>query len=96
MALSKRKNRQLAVALGFDLERDSSPKVVAKGEGKVAEKIIELAKQNGVPVRTDEDLVQSLAQIDLGHAIPPKLYAAVSEVLAYVYRMGQRKKGRGW
>jgi len=96
MALSKRKKRQMAVALGYDQDRDASPRVVAKGKGKVAEKIIELAGKNGIPVREDEDLVQSLAQIDLGDAIPAKMYPAVAEVLAYVYRMGQRKKGKGW
>lgn len=83
--------RQLAVALRYDLERESSPRVVAKGSGHVAERIIELAREHDIPIREDPDLVQSLAQLDLGQVIPAELYPAVAEVLAYVYRTNNKR-----
>ena len=83
--------RQLAVALGYDVDKDAVPKILAKGAGKVAAKILELAKQNNIPIREDADLVQALAQLDLGEFIPPELYPAVAEVLAYVYRQNGRR-----
>ncbi len=83
----KQVNRQLAVALGYDADKDSVPRVVAKGAGQIAARIIELAQEHNIPVRKDEDLVMALAQLDLGEVIPPELYPAVAEILAYVYRM---------
>lgn len=90
--MAKKKNfRQLAVALGYDVDKDSSPKVLAKGAGHIAARIIELAKEHNIPVREDADLVQALAKLDLGEFIPSELYPAVAEVLAYVYRMNNKK-----
>lgn len=86
--------RQLAVALGFDVDKDSVPKVLAKGAGHVAARIIELAKEHNIPIREDADLVQALAKLDLGEIIPPELYPAVAEVLAYVYRINGKKVSR--
>jgi len=87
-------NRQLAVALRYQDDKDAAPRVIAKGQGHVAEHILELARKHGIPVREDPDLVQSLAQIDLGETIPAELYPAVAEVLAYVYRMNQQRAAR--
>lgn len=78
------------MALGYDVDKDSVPKVVAKGAGKTAARIIELAQEHNIPVRKDEDLVLALSQLDLGEVIPPELYPAVAEILAYVYRMNGR------
>lgn len=83
--------RQLAVALRYDEDREASPRVIAKGAGQVAKRIVELAEASEIPVRDDPDLVQSLAKLDLGALIPSELYPAVAEVLAYVYRMNGRK-----
>jgi len=83
--------RQVAVALKYDADKDAVPRVVAKGSGYVAERIIDLARQHGVPIRTDADLAQALAQIDVGRVIPAELYPAVAEVLAYIYRMNNRR-----
>lgn len=85
--------RQVAVALRYHQDRDASPRVIAKGKGAVAEKILELAQKHNIPVRDDPDLVALLAQLDLGDAIPPELYPAVAEVLAYVYRANQKRRG---
>jgi flagellar biosynthesis protein len=79
-----------AVALIYDKDRDAAPKVVAKGRGRVAEKIIETAKAHHVPLVEDENLVQVLEALDLETQIPPELYRAVAEVLAFVYRMNRK------
>ena len=82
--------RRTAVALKYDAATDSAPKVIAKGRGLVAEKIMALAREQGIPMREDPDLVQLLTQIDLAQEIPPTLYKVVAEVLAFVYRLNQR------
>ena len=81
--------RRTAVALKYDAATDSAPKVIAKGRGLVAEKIMALAREQGIPMREDPDLVQLLTQIDLAQEIPPTLYKVVAEVLAFVYRLNQ-------
>ena len=81
--------RQLAIALGYDLEGDAAPQVLAKGHGFRAEDILRMAAAHGVPVRQDGDLAQTLSALDVGALIPPELYAAVAEVLAFLYRMNQ-------
>jgi flagellar biosynthesis protein len=76
-----------AVALDFDPLVDDAPRVVAAGNGLIAERILEVARQNNVPIRQDEVLAQALSMVDLEKAIPQELYAVVAEVLAYVYRV---------
>jgi len=81
--------RRAAVALKYDAATDSAPKVIAKGRGLVAEKIMALARAQGIPMREDPDLVQMLTQIDLDQEIPPSLYKIIAELLAFVYRLNQ-------
>lgn len=76
-----------AVALEFDPLVDDAPRVVAAGNGKIAEKILEVARANNIPIREDEILAEALSLVDLESAIPPELYAVVAEVLAFVYRI---------
>ena len=71
---------------------DPAPVVVAKGGGYLAEKILEIAKECGIPLYEDPDLVEVLAKIDLGNVIPPELYQAVAEVLAFVYNLNREMK----
>ncbi len=75
-----------AVALRYKSETDDVPKVVAKGEGSMAERIKEAAKEAGVPLYEDDALVAVLAEIELDREVPPELYKAVAEVMAWVYR----------
>ncbi|HHL39078.1 MAG TPA: flagellar biosynthesis protein FlhB [Deltaproteobacteria bacterium] len=82
--------RRLAAALRYSRETDGAPRVTAKGAGAAADKIIEIARRAGVPVKEDRDLVEVLAAVELDTEIPPELYRAVAEVLAYVYRMSGR------
>jgi flagellar biosynthesis protein len=76
-----------AAALKYRHGKDSAPKLVAKGRGKVAEKIIEIAKAHGVPIQEDKELVEFLSMLDLYQDIPPDLYRAVAEILAFVYSL---------
>jgi flagellar biosynthesis protein len=79
-----------AVALKYDAKKDSAPKVIAKGRGNMAEKIIEVAKAHNVPLYEDKNLVQILEALELETEIPPGLYRAVAEVLAFIYRLNSK------
>jgi flagellar biosynthesis protein len=85
-----KKTRRRAVALKYDPHRDNAPRLAAKGMGAVAEKIIELATQKGIPVNEDPDLLLSLMELDWHEEIPPALYQVIAEVLAFTYRMNQK------
>lgn len=78
--------RAYAVALAYE-SQDGAPRVVAKGKGPLAETIIEKAREAGVFVHESPELVAMLMQIDLDARIPPQLYVAVAELLAWVYRV---------
>ncbi len=83
--------RKRVVALGYDRAKDEAPKVVATGQGPLAEQILKLARENGVPIKEDPVLATALATLDLEQTIPPELYAVVAEVLIYVWRVRERK-----
>lgn len=82
--------RRTAVALAY-ADNAPAPKVVAKGRGLIAEAIIERAKAAGVYVHDSPELVALLMQVDLDRHIPPQLYVAVAEVLAWIYRLEQHR-----
>ena len=90
--MSRRKNKNLksAVALKYNTKQDAAPKVIAKGEGLIAERIIELAKENQVPIKEDPDLVQILSQVDINKEVPPSVYKVVAELLAFVYKLNNK------
>jgi flagellar biosynthesis protein len=90
MRRRKNKNLKSAVALKYRTDQDPAPKVTAKGEGLVAERIIALAKENQVPIKEDPDLVQILSQVDINREVPPSIYKVVAELLAFVYKMNQK------
>ena len=75
-----------AVALAYQTG-DAAPRIVAKGKGLVAEEIIARAKANGIFVHESKELVALLLQIDLDQSIPPALYRAVAELLAWLYHI---------
>jgi flagellar biosynthesis protein len=85
-----RKKKAKAVALKYETEKDSAPRVVAKGRDVIAEKIIETARAHNVPLYEDKNLVQVLEALDLDTEIPPELYRAVAEVLAFIYRLNSK------
>lgn len=81
-----------AIALAYDGK--TAPRVTAKGQGYVAEKILALAHEHDVPLYADAALVQLLARVELGEQIPAGLYVAVAEVIAFAYRLsGGRNDG---
>ncbi len=79
-----------AVALRYDQAKDNAPKVTAKGTGSIAERIIEIALKEGIPISEDPDLVGALIQLDFQEEIPPEFYRAVAEILAFAYRLNRR------
>lgn len=81
-----------AVALLYDRARGGAPQVVASGRGEIAARIVETARQSGVEVVEDPDLLELLARVPVGQEIPSELYLAVAEVLAFVYRVNGRWK----
>ncbi len=76
-----------AVALGYDPNEDGAPKVIASGRGALAEKIIEQAKENKIPVHEDDKLADTLSRLEIGEMIPPELYEVVAEILVFVDAM---------
>ncbi len=76
----------VAVALAYEPANGDAPKVVAGGRGAVAEQILQIAFANGVKVREDADLAELLSAIDIETEIPVEAFAAVAEILIYVYR----------
>ena len=78
----------VAVALRYDpTEGNPAPRVVATGQGYMAEEILRVARENGIPLRQDPALATALETLDVGAQIPPELFQAVAEVLAFVYKM---------
>lgn len=77
----------VAVALKHENAGDAAPRIVATGRGAVAEQILEIAFANGVKVREDTDLVEILAALEPDSEIPIAAFAAVAEILTYVYRL---------
>lgn len=90
----KGKRIKQAVALSYDT-KDSAPRVIAAGQGHLAEKIIERAKESDVPLHEDAELTSSLMKLDIGDMIPSELYEAVAEILVFVDRMDHLKKKIG-
>ena len=82
MPSSKRK----AAALRYNTEKESAPKVVAKGEGEAAQNIIKIAQENNLPIKKDEDLIELLSKVEIDKEIPEAMYKAVAEVFSFIYR----------
>ncbi len=82
-------NRKKAVALRYDQEKDPSPKVIGKGVGLLADKILELAKEHNIPIHQDADLVEVLSKLNVNEEIPESTFVVVAEILAFVYRTNQ-------
>lgn len=87
---SDKKNPRQAIALEYD-PQDIAPRVLATGQGIVADKIIDIAKESDVPVHKDEQLAKTLSKLDVGDAIPPELYEVVAEILVFVDAMDKLK-----
>lgn len=84
--MAQREEKKTAVALEYE-PGDQAPKVIATGQGFLAEKIIDVAREADVPIHKDEKLARSLSILDIGEYIPPELYSIVAEVLVFVDNM---------
>jgi len=90
-----KKETIIAAALKYDGKRDQAPRVTARGLGFMAEKIVELAKKHKVPIKEDPALAQILSRLDIDEQIPPELYKAIAEILAFVYSLNERYREQG-
>lgn len=85
------KPRALAVALQYEKGTREAPRVIAKGRGLIADRIVELARENGVVIETNPVLAEALSSVDLDDTIPLELYEAVAIVIGYVLRVSANK-----
>ncbi len=80
-----------AVALGYEPNKDKAPKVLAKGQGHVAQKIIQIAIDEGIEIRKDADLLQILKAVDIDSEIPIEAFSAVAEIISYIYQQNGKE-----
>ncbi|NWF97980.1 MAG: EscU/YscU/HrcU family type III secretion system export apparatus switch protein [Nitrospirae bacterium] len=84
--------RKKAAALSYEYYKDSAPKIIAKGTDSLAEKIIQIARENNIPIKEDVKLVEVLSTLELYQEIPSELYRAVAEILAFIYWVTEGNK----
>lgn len=89
MTTGKEKNIKRATALKYEPGKEGAPRVVAKGRGQMAQRIIDLAREHQIPLVENPTLARMLDALDLDVDIPAELYHAVAEVLVFVYRLNQ-------
>lgn len=80
-----------AVALGYEPEKDKAPKVLAKGQGQIAQKIIQIAIEEGIEIKKDADLLQILKAVDIDSEIPIEAFSAVAEIISYIYQQNGKE-----
>jgi flagellar biosynthesis protein len=86
------KKRSKAAALAYDRKQDKAPRVVASGEGFVADRIVEIAREAKIPIVEDAALVSALLVLELGEEVPVELYEAVAKILSFVYRLDKERR----
>lgn len=84
--MAEKKDDPLAVALKYERGADPAPRIAASGKGRMAEQMIKIAREAGVEIRKDTELAKILSTLEVDALIPFEAYAAVAEILAYVYR----------
>ena len=90
--MTQRKTVNKAIAILYNENDSAAPKVVASGKGIIAEKIIATAREAGIHIQEDANLVELLSKVPIGDEIPVELYQTVAEVLAFVYQMNEKFK----
>lgn len=80
-----------AAALRYDKEKENAPRVMAKGEGHMAENIIKIAELHKLPIKKDEDLIELLSKVEINKEVPEALYKAVAEVFSFIYKVSKKK-----
>lgn len=92
--MAPEKSPDKAIAIHYDEDESAAPKVVAGGKGLMAEKIIATAREAGIHIQEDANLVELLSKVPIGAEIPTELYQTVAEVLAFVYRINEKFKNK--
>ena len=87
--MRKKAKNNSAVALKYQPGTDRAPKVTARGKGKLAKKIIDIAKEHDIYIHEDPDLIEILSALDINEEIPPDLYVVIAELLAFVYSLNK-------
>jgi len=87
-------NRQKAVALRYDPDKDVAPKLLAKGVGAVAERIMESAIDSDIKIHQDAALVEDLTKMDVGENIPPDLYEVVAQILVFISDLDRQESSK--
>lgn len=89
---NRKDNTQTAVALGYEAKVDAAPRILATGKGVLAEKILEIADQESIPIYKDADLAQILCMLEQNSLIPIEAYAAVAKILGQIYKFDKEKQ----
>jgi flagellar biosynthesis protein len=91
--MNKKKSREIkkAVALSYK-NQDNVPKILAKGEGTIAENIVKKGEEEGIVIYKDENLIDSLINLDINQEIPEELYEVVAEIILFVYTLDKEKE----
>lgn len=82
--------KKKAAALRYDREKENAPRMIAKGEGKVADNIIKVAELHNLPIKKDEDLIELLSKVELDKEVPEALYKVVAELFSFVYKVTKK------
>jgi len=90
--MATKKTTDKAIAIRYNEDESTAPKIIASGKGLVAEKIIETAREAGIHIQEDANLVELLSKVPIGDEIPVELYQTVAEVLAFVYKVNEKFK----
>jgi flagellar biosynthesis protein len=86
-------NKKIAAALKYDPSKNHAPQIIAKGQNDIAEKIIAIAKENGILIKQDKDLAEVLNALELEDHIPVEIYAIIAEIFAALYQINKNYKG---
>ena len=95
MSEFSKKLARKAVALSYKEDKNAAPVIVASGSGYIADRIVELADENHIPVYEDNSLATLLSQLDLGSEIPPEFYQAVVDLYVYFLQFGKKGTSDG-
>ncbi|MFC4320198.1 EscU/YscU/HrcU family type III secretion system export apparatus switch protein [Litchfieldia salsa] len=90
--MTKEPKLKQAVALGYQPDKDDAPKILAKGKGAMADRIIDKGMKHNVPIEEDKTLSELLIQLNINEKIPEELYKAVAEVFAFIYQVDKKYK----
>lgn len=83
------------MAVKYDIAKDRAPRIVAKGRGELAERMIAIAREKKVPIHEDPELMEALARLDIETEIPTELYQVMAEILTFIYRTSRKKAEAG-